>query len=121
MKSLGNRVALRFTASLKRLVGTPYKAARSASVITRWPRTMRIWLPINSKGKSPLLPSLSMACSVRGSWILPGVGRFDSHPCGCTPMQNARISGRSSNRRWERAQADNTPPKRGRWVLPLAP
>src|SRR4030042_289626 len=42
IKSSGNRLRLRLTASLKRKVGTPYRAARSRSKITLLPRTITI-------------------------------------------------------------------------------
>jgi hypothetical protein len=49
MKSAGKRSRLRLICSLKRLVGTPYSAAKSASSSTFWPRSSRMrWTTVSS-------------------------------------------------------------------------
>src|SRR4030066_830346 len=48
IKSSGNRLRLGLTASLKRKVGTPYRAARSRSKITLLPRTVTIRVVMSS-------------------------------------------------------------------------
>jgi hypothetical protein len=63
MKSGGKRPRFRFTCSLKRFVGTPYRAARSLSSNTLWPRSIRIDRAMCSIGMScGLVGHVSTSC-----------------------------------------------------------
>ena len=57
MKSGGNRPRLRFTCWFKRAVLTPYSAAKSASMSTRWPRTF--WIRATISAGSVSVPVLT--------------------------------------------------------------
>jgi hypothetical protein len=70
MKSSGNRSAFRLTAWLSAFVGTSYSFARSASIITRWPRIVRIRVSIRSAGRGMAFLS-GCAWGAKGAFSFP--------------------------------------------------